>query len=223
MSINVYIVDDHQMFIDGLKLILNLSPEINVVGFSTEGQKCLFELESLDVNVLLTDISMPEMSGVELTKRVVEKFPLIKILTLSMHQDYSYINAMMKAGATGYILKNTGAKELLEAIKEVAIGNKFYSEKVKDAIIQGFAADKENKIDFNETLLKDVQITPREREIIRLLIVGHNSNEIAEMLDLSVHTISAHRKNINAKFNVTCLNELIVVLKKLDLGFVFQR
>ncbi len=219
MAIRIYIVDDHQLFIDGLKSILAMSDEIEVVGEANHGQKCLEDLNRVSFDVLLTDISMPGMNGEELSRLALAVKPDLKIITLSMHQDFSYINAMIKAGVQGYILKNTGARELKAAILTVYSGANFYSEKVKEIIIQGFSSDNETSSVPKWEVPKDVVITPQEKKILNLVINGMNSNEIAEMLEISYHTVTVHRKNINAKLGVSTISELHAAIKKMEIRF----
>ncbi len=208
-KIRVYIVDDHELFIDGLRAILRKSEEIKVVGSSTSGIEALEKMKGLNVNLLITDISMPIMSGFELSKAVNSNFPEIKILVLSMHHDYSHIEEMLNVGAVGYVLKNTGSKELHEAIVEVAKGNSYFSEKVKQSILNGYSKEKvSNFKSLSKHDDKDIILTPREKEILRLMLKGYKSKEIAEILSLSYHTITSHRKNIKAKIGASSNAEL---------------
>ena len=206
--IRVFIVDDHQLFIDGLKALLKLVNDIEVVGEASTGQHCLELLKTVEVDVLLTDIRMPEMMGDELVSFVKKLYPDIKILTLSMHYEYYFINRMIEVGSLGYVLKNTGATELEEAIRLVNSGKTYYSPKVQSAIINGFS--KEKIKDFKSIGKNDdeIYLTPREIDVLKLVLKGYSSNDIAEILDLSYHTITSHRKNINAKVGTNSLAEL---------------
>ena len=212
-KIRVYIVDDHELFIDGLKAILRKSDEIDIVGTSTTGQDALRNMEKIGVDVLVTDISMPAMSGIELCKLVNSKFPEVKILVLSMHHEYSYVEEMLNVGVLGYVLKNTGSKELREAIKSVANGESYYSEAVKQSIISGYSKEKA-KINKPVKVKKDdvIMLTPREKEILALVLKGYKSNEIGDILSLSYHTITSHRKNINAKVGTSNVAELTKIV-----------
>jgi DNA-binding NarL/FixJ family response regulator len=217
-KIKVYIVDDHELFIDGLKAILKKSDDIVVVGSSTSGKDTIEDLDKLEVDVLVTDISMPVMSGYELCKIVNSRFPDIKVLVLSMHHDYSYVEEMLNVGALGYVLKNTGSKELQEAIKVVASGESYYSESVKQSIINGYSKDKVKS--FKAGRAKDnnpILLTPREKEILALVLKGYKSNEIGEILSLSYHTITSHRKNINAKIGTSNIAEITKIVNDQNL------
>lgn len=208
-KIRVYIVDDHELFIDGLKAIFKKSEDIEVVGSSTSGKDAIENLGKLEVDVLVTDISMPVMNGYELCKIVNSNHPEIRILVLSMHHEYNYVEEMLNVGALGYVLKNTGSKELHEAIKVVSSGNSYYSEKIKQSIVNGYSKEKvksfKSVISKNE---KDIILTPREKDILKLILKGYKSNEIGDILSLSYHTITSHRRNINAKVGTSSVVEL---------------
>ena len=199
MGINIFIVDDHQLFIDGLKSIFKRTVNFEVVGTALSGKECLEKIKDLSIDVLITDISMPEMRGEELVEHLVRIYPQMKILTLSMHDDYSYIDKMLRAGAIGYILKNTGARELKEAVETVAKGENYFTPKVSDSIAKGYVQKTNNIDSAPEIINSDIFLTRREKGILKLVFNGLSSKDIADELNLSYHTISQHRKNINAK------------------------
>lgn len=217
-KIRVYIVDDHELFIDGLKSILRKSDEIKVVGSSTSGKEAIEDLKNIEVDVLVTDISMPIMSGFELSRIVNTIYPDIRILILSMHHDYNHIEEMLNAGALGYVLKNTGSKEFQDAIRIVSKGDSFYSDKIKQSIVNGYSKEKVKSFKVvNDGNEENIFLTPREKDVLRLVLKGYKSNEIGDILSLSYNTITTHRKNINAKVGANTLAELskIVVDKAL--------
>lgn len=217
-KIRVYIVDDHELFIDGLKSILRKSDEIKVVGSSTSGKEAIEDLKNIEVDVLVTDISMPIMSGFELSRIVNTMYPDIRILILSMHHDYNHIEEMLNAGALGYVLKNTGSKEFQDAIRIVSKGDSFYSDKIKQSIVNGYSKEKVKSFKVvNDGNEENIFLTPREKDVLRLVLKGYKSNEIGDILSLSYNTITTHRKNINAKVGANTLAELskIVVDKAL--------
>jgi DNA-binding NarL/FixJ family response regulator len=217
MNINVFIVDDHQLFIDGLKSLFNRVSDIKVVGEALSGKACLESLKSISVDVLVTDISMPEMKGNELVGFVKSLYPDIKILTLSMHHDYGHIDTMIKAGALGYVLKNTGAKELQEAIRIVNAGKTYYSPKVQEAIVNGYSKEKIEYFKKVTSTEDDIILTPREIEVLSLVLKGYSSTEIANMLSISYHTITSHRKNINSKMGTSSVAELTKIVREKNL------
>jgi len=217
-KIRVYIVDDHELFIDGLKAILRRVEDIKVVGSSTSGKQAVEDLNNIEIDVLITDISMPIMSGFELSRIVNTKHPDIRILVLSMHYDYNHVEEMLNAGALGYVLKNTGSKELQEAIRIVAKGESFYSDKIKQSIVTGYSKEKVKSFkSVNNGDEESIFLTPREKDVLRLVLKGYKSNEIGDILSISYNTITTHRKNINAKVGANTLAELskIVVDKGL--------
>ena len=148
MKISLYIVDDHQVLIDGLRALLSNESDITIAGYSTNARIALEEIGRTAANILLTDINMPEMSGVGLVKAVHSKFPEVKILALSMHGDRQMIHDMLDAGADGYILKNTGKNELIEALKKVASGGMYFSNEISAEIMRAISEkDKKPKAD----------------------------------------------------------------------------
>ncbi len=196
---NLFIVDDHQLVVDGLRSLLNNEEKYAIVGFSNQPKEVLPMLDQLKVNILLTDINMPEMSGVELTRNVKKKHPNIKVLALSMFGDSQVIKEMIDAGISGYILKNTGKQELLEALDKLAAGHTFYGEEVTKELMKSFRNNDEGS-----------HLTNREVEIIRLIECEHSNKKIADMLFISERTVETHRKNI---FRKTATQSIVGLLK----------
>ena len=202
--IRIFIIDDHQLFIDGLKMLLNMHSNFDVVGEALSGEVGIKALETHEVDVLITDYSMGEMSGYEVVRYVRSTYPNIKIITLTMHAGIKYIDKMINAGSLGYLMKNTGRKELIEAIETVNSGESYFSQKAKDAIINRYTNDttpiKQNKKVSNG---QPTRFTPREKQVLKLMIEGLPSKEIADVLCLSFHTVNTHRKNISYKISTT--------------------
>ena len=213
MDIKIFIVDDHQLFIDGLKAIFKRTAGLSVVGYALSGKECLEKIKDMEIDVLITDISMPEMKGEELVQHLIRTFPKMKILTLSMHDDYGHIDKMLKAGALGYVLKNTGASELREAVETVARGENFFTSKVSDAIAKGYIQEVKN-IESQVPDENEIFLTRREKGILKLVFKGFSSQEIADELILSYHTITQHRKNINAKLGTSNKLEIENIVKE---------
>lgn len=214
-QIRLMLVDDHQMFIDGLKAILRFSQEIKVVGEALNGKDALELIPTIMPDVMITDISMPGMTGDELARAVSKDFPSVKILALSMHDDIVNIDKMVQAGITGYILKNTGRIELIEAIKKVSNNEKFYSKTVQEAMLNKYVIESQSQnITNNEYVSSGIFLSFREKQIIKLIVKGYSSSEIADELGLSIHTISSHRKNIYTKLKVTNMAQLIDYINK---------
>lgn len=188
------ITDDHKIFMDGITSLLQDHPDIEVAAHANDGESALAKLEHVDdINVLITDISMPNVDGEILCKEVKKKYPHIQILVLSMHSDSKTIKRMLKNGAVGYILKNTGKEELFDAIRYVAEGKTYFSEKVKNNIMAGISGREESDVQ------QKVRLTRREVEILQLITAELTTTQIAEKLFISLHTVESHRKNIMRK------------------------
>lgn len=189
---SLYIVDDHKVLIDGLELLLSGHPAIDIIGKSTSPKTAFEQIKQLKPAVVLTDIQMPEMTGVELSKNIKRVLPDTKIIALSMFGDSVHINDMLSAGVNGYLLKNSDKHELVAAIETVCKGKNYFSEAVREELIK--AENTEN--DPNKP-----NITNREREIIQLIAKECSNAQIAEKLFISERTVETHRKNIFRKTN----------------------
>lgn len=187
---HIFIVDDHQMVIDGINLMLEGKSEFAVAGESTQPLKVLQLLENITVDILITDVGMPDMSGVELSRSVRKKFPHIKILALSMFGDSQIIAEMIDAGISGYILKNAGKKELVEALTKISEGNNYFGQEITLQLMKSFKRNQE-----------ETKLTDREIEIIRMIEKDMTTREIADTLFISERTVETHRKNILHKTN----------------------
>lgn len=183
--IRLAIAEDHQSLIDGIKLLLEYEEDISIVGTANDGEDLLKIVDLKRPTVVLTDIRMPKMDGIEVTKHIKKSNPHIKILGFSMFDQTDAIQQMLDAGATGYILKNSALSEVLNAIRTVAKGDTYF-----DANINTNALDSENKTK------KKGLLTKRQIEILELIALGKTSREIADELFIGVHTVDTHRKNM---------------------------
>nr|WP_067062258.1 response regulator transcription factor [Mucilaginibacter sp. L294] len=188
---NIFIVDDHQMVIDGLRLIIDTIEGFDIVGESTSAPHALDVLDTVNADILLTDVSMPEMSGIELTRLVKKRYPHIRIIALSMFSESQVVAEMIDAGISGYILKNTGKQELIEALNKVASGQNYFGPDITLQLMKSF------KRNQDETS----RLTDREIEIIRMIEQDFGNKQIADMLFISERTVETHRKNILRKTN----------------------
>lgn len=183
--IRLAIAEDHQSLIDGIKLLLEYEEDISIVGTANDGEALLKIVEKKRPTVVLTDIRMPKLDGIEATKRIKKRHPEIKILAFSMFDQTDAIQQMLDAGATGYILKNSSLTEVLNAVRTVAKGETYF-----DANINTNALTSENNTK------KKGLLTKRQIEILELIALGKTSREIADELFIGVHTVDTHRKNM---------------------------
>ena len=201
-KINLAIIDDHQIVLDGIQSLLKGNKEINVLIETTDPIELLRLLKQTEIDVLLTDVLMPKMSGGELSKIVKERFPEIKILALSMSGQGDMVNQMIEdADIAGYVLKNIGQQELVTSIKKIAFGGIYFSEEVLNEMM---------KDDVRKKELVEVHLTGREIEIIKLIEAEKSNREMAAILFLSERTVETHRKNI---FRKTKSNNIIGLIK----------
>jgi len=202
-KIRVYIVDDHQIMIDGIKALLANSADFEVVGQHTNPVLAVEDIMRKDTNILITDISMKEMTGIELAKKMKEVSPDLKILALSMYSDRETISEMLVAGINGYVLKNTGMEELISALTRISGGQQFFSEEVTAEMMKTFSQPKLN--DQKEV----INLTSRELEIVKLIAEEYNNAQIGEKLFISERTVETHRKNIFRKTNTKSVAGLV--------------
>ncbi len=202
-TIQVIIVDDHKLVTDCIGLFLKGARDIEVVGVAHSGKETLTLLKKQSPQVILVDISMPEMSGIQLTEAIKKKYPNTRILILSMHSDYNNISDAIDAGADGYVPKDVSSEELVEAIHTVSKGKNYFHSTISDEIVKNYA----NKRQKSDSILP--QLTRRELEVLQLFAEGFNNSEIADKLFLSVRTIESHKNHILQKTNMKNSVELI--------------
>lgn len=204
--IRIVIVDDHAVLRSGLKALLNCSPLFQVIGEAGDGQQAIRMVEELRPDILLLDISMPIMSGVECIKEIKARGLSCRILVLTMYDDDEYIKEVMRAGADGYVLKKSADTELVEGILKIYSGKKYLNETMSQTLLDSLLKIHDEKNDHRNpyTLL-----SPREREVLRLLAQGHTNSEIASHLSLSAKTVDTYRSRIMNKLNVRKKSELV--------------
>ncbi|MGI4873659.1 MAG: response regulator [Janthinobacterium lividum] len=194
--IPVLLVDDHQMVIEGIKTLLKSDPDLRVVACANSGAEALRRLrEHPEVQVAVVDLSMPLMSGVELTRRVRQDFPAVRILALSMFHDHATIQEVLEAGGSGYLLKNTTRQELSTAIRQVAYGRSHFSPEVGQTLLQNLELPGQR----TSGPARPPELTTREREILQLIAQEKSNHDIAEQLFISERTVETHRKNMLTK------------------------
>jgi len=195
--IKVFIVDDHQVLIDGIKFILDGKEEISIVGEALDGEMALAKMKNIEIDVVLLDINLPKKDGIETCKALLKMKPDVKVIGLTMFNEGSFIQNMLKSGARGYILKHEGKEEMIKAIKSVYAGEEYLSQEVSKTLIQSMITGKDRP---NSNFIP--KLTRREREILALILEEHTTAEIAGKLFLSLSTIETHRKNLLSKFGV---------------------
>ena len=205
MNIRVLLVDDHQIFREGLRSMIEKNPGITVVGEAESGKTAIELARELLPDIVIMDIVMPEMNGIETTRHLAESLPQIKIIGLSMHDDVRFAAEMLMAGASGFLLKDCAFKELVDAINTVQGGERIYlSPKTREGMIR----------DYISLLSKGSHsavsaLSAREREVLRFIAEGKSTKEIAANLGVSVKTIETHRLNIMGKLEIKNVAELV--------------
>ncbi len=202
--INLVIADDHQMMIEGLTAMLKDEKEIKIVGTASNGLEVLEILEQHQVHVVLLDINMPLMDGVDTCRKIRKMHPMVNVLALTMYDEGGLITSMIKSGAKGYILKNTGKTHLLLAINAIVRGESYFPEKIKEKLVLSMMNEKKHS---SFTMLP--KLTRREKEIVRLIVNEKTTQEIADLLFISVKTVETHRKNLMEKLNVRNIAGLV--------------
>jgi two-component system, NarL family, nitrate/nitrite response regulator NarL len=202
-KIRLFILDDHQMLIDGIKALLKHESEFVICGEASRAAAALELIPTVSPDIVLSDINMPEMDGVAFTKKLKEHHPAVKVLALSMFGERSTISEMLDAGASGYILKNTGKEELVSALRRIAGGGMFFSDEVSAEMMKSITERNQKKEE------EKVYLTDREKEIIQLIAKEYSNARIAETLFISERTVESHRKNIFRKANTKTVVGLI--------------
>jgi two-component system response regulator NreC len=201
MHQRILLVDDHQMFREGLKALLQGEAGYQVAGEAENGIRGLELCRELVPDVVIMDISMPEMNGIEATRRIHEELPDIKIIILSMHTEKRFVLGVLKAGAAGIVVKNSASAELATAIEAVLSGKTYLSPSVSSFLVQNFL---EQELEEGENVL-----SPRERQILKLIAMGKGAKEIGYDLNISNKTVEAHRMQLMRKLNIHNVAELV--------------
>ncbi len=209
--IRTLIVDDHQLVLDGIRLMLADHKEINVVAEAHNGQEAIDYITAHPVDVVVMDLNMPEVNGLDACKQIKEINPNIKVLILSMISEYKMIQRVMKTGANGYMLKNSGQDEIIDAIQHVYKGANHFDER----IIQLMLHPDQNRQVQNESL--HPSLSRREKEILKLIIDEHTTGEIAKKLFISFGTVESHRRNMISKLGVRNTAGLVSAAYKYDI------
>jgi DNA-binding NarL/FixJ family response regulator len=215
-SIRVLIADDHPFFRDGLKVLLDATPDTVLVGEATTGDEAVALASEIEPDVILMDLKMPGMNGIEATRRVTAALPHVGILVVTMFEDDDSVFAAMRAGARGYLLKGAGRDEMLAAIRAVARGEAIFGPAIAQRLMQYFAAVPRGGPHVPAGAFPD--LTERERQILALIAAGRSNPEIAEALFLTGKTVRNYVSNIFAKLQVTDRAQAIILAREAGLG-----
>ena len=198
--IRILLADDHAVVRQGFKMILSAQPDMEIVGEAGNGREAVELAENLKPDIVVMDVAMPELNGIEATRRLAASVPHLRVVALSMHKDNVYVREILRAGARAYLLKDSVAADLVSAVRAVAQGEGYISPAVSNAVLDDYRKHVTNPIDL---------LSSREREVLQMLAEGKTNKEIAGVLNLSVYTVDAHRGRIMEKLNVHSINELV--------------
>ena len=200
---NLLLVDDHRLMRDGVRALLEQEPDLHVVGEAADGRSAVELAEKLRPDLVLMDITMPGLSGVEATRRLQSTLPRTRVLGLSMNADRRYVQAMFEAGAWGYMLKSAASEELIRAVRSVAADQKYVSPAIAGVVVEALVGGPGTR-DADPL----AELSAREREVLQLIAEGHTSKQIADTLGVAASTIETHRKQVTAKLHVRSVAEL---------------
>lgn len=201
--IKIILADDHQIVLDGLKMLLQEEANIELLGAVLNGKEVLKILEKEPADIAVLDVEMPLMNGIETSEVIREKFPGTKVLILTMYNDQAFIRKLIEIGASGYILKNKGKEELVEAIKDISEGKTYFGREVTNTLISGIQTVIKNKPE------KEIPLTRREIDVVKLIADGRSTPQIAEELFIAHSTVETHRRNLIDKTGVPNSKSLI--------------
>ncbi len=197
MSIRILLADDHRIMREGLRSLIENEPDMKVVAEAGDGRTTVRLAEEVSPDVAVIDITMPELNGIEASSQIIARAPHIKVLALSMHSDEHFVTGMLRAGASGYLLKDCAAEELCRAIRSLVANETHLSPKIASIVIEDYRRG------LSETRpARGKQLTPREREVLQLVAEGETSKKIAAQLHVSVKTVDAHRQQIMDKLDI---------------------
>jgi two-component system response regulator NreC len=205
MKIRILLVDDHTILRAGLKMMLNAQPDMDVIGEAHDGRQAIQESQRLRPDIVLMDITMPDVNGIEATRQIKKALPDVKILILTMHENDEYVFQALRAGASGYILKEAADTELISALHVVQNGNFYLSPSAQSVMVGDYL----QRVNAGEEKDSYNILTEREREILKLVAEGFTNNQIGELLVISPKTVDTHRTHIMDKLNLHSRAELV--------------
>jgi DNA-binding NarL/FixJ family response regulator len=205
VTTRILLVDDHQIMREGLMSLMAGEPDLEVVGDASDGRQAVQMAKRLKPDLVVMDISMPGLSGIEATRQIIDELGRVRVLALSMHADPRFVAGALEAGAHGYMIKDCTSQELLECIRTVAGGGTYLSPQVAEVVVKGFV----RRLGEETGTPPASVLTPREREVLQLLVEGYTAKAIAERIHLGVKTVETHRRNIMEKLGLKNMVDLI--------------
>jgi two-component system, NarL family, response regulator LiaR len=203
MTIKIIIADDHKLMRDGLHALLGRERELEVIATAENGRVAVQLTRKLAPDVVVMDVSMPEMNGIEASRQILAESPDTRIVALSMHSDRRFVEGMLRAGVSSYVLKDSPIEELSYAIRAVMENRAYFSQEIAQTVVKGYLS----KLDASEEAVAPL-LTPREREVLQLIAEGKKTKEVADLLNVSVKTIETHRRQIMEKLNLRSIAQL---------------
>jgi two-component system response regulator NreC len=203
-NIEIFLVDDHQVLREGLKAMLNAHPHLRVVGEAKNGNEALPKILYLQPQIVVMDLSMPELNGAQATQQLKPLCPAVKILILTQHDDPAYLRQALEAGASGYVLKESAAETLIGAVQSVAAGGTYLDPEIACTLVNNYLGR-----ELPKEPLPLRNLTERETEVLKLMAWGHTNQEIAVKLQLSVKTVETHKKHVMGKLALRTRAELV--------------
>ncbi len=203
MKIKILLADDHQIVRDGLQSLLEKQPGMEVIATAENGRAAVTLAEKLKPDIVIMDVTMPDLNGIDATRQIVAESPAPKVIALSMHSDRRYVEGMLKAGVKGYLLKDCAFEELTHAIQAVNANLFYMSPSIGDSVFKDYI----RRLSMNDTSPSSA-LTDREREVLQLIAEGHTTKQIASHLNVSAKTIETHRRQIMEKLNIHSVAEL---------------
>ncbi|MBW1801053.1 MAG: response regulator transcription factor [Deltaproteobacteria bacterium] len=198
MSIKVFLADDHEMVRDGLGLLLDKEADITVVGKAADGRQAVRQIGELQPDAVVMDLAMPELNGIEATRRILEENPRIGVIILSMHATSEHIFQALQVGARGYVLKESAGRELVEAVRAVVKGRRYMTPRIQELMMDDYVLKRQTASDRSPL----ERLTSREREILQLVVEGKSSADIADTLFISRKTVETYRSRLTEKLGV---------------------
>jgi len=197
-TLKILLVDDHTIVRQGLKALLDAHTGFTIVGEAENGREAVKKAQELNPDIVIMDIAMPVLNGLEATRQIKRALPDTKVLALTMYNDEEYVFQILKSGASGYLIKETAANELIAAILSLQKGNPFFSPSISRKIMESYLNEDEDKKSKGES----DKLTNREKEVLQLIAEGYTNNEIANLMNISVKTVETHRAHVMSKLDI---------------------